>query len=290
MQIVALEINGQLVDGEVIRAVAQTLKPRHVHLFTDLDPIAAEMQLRELAREDVIERVLLEQEAAKDKSPIPPAALETRLQQFRATSSGQASCITPMNEETIVEQVKAELRLDRLIGKVIGKVSRPKPKEVSDYYHSDPDRFQAPELVRAAHIVKNVDENQNEAVALAAMEDIREKLQAGADFAELADRFSDCPGAGGDLGYFPQGQMVPEFDAVVFNMVIGEVSDIFRTPFGFHIAKLLDRTPAGVPPLAEVREAIEDGLYRAKQERAIREFVERLRSKANIREIRTASK
>jgi parvulin-like peptidyl-prolyl isomerase len=287
MQIVALDINGELVDDAVIRAEAQMLKPRCAEMFAELDPITAEMQVRELAREQVIERVLLRQEADKDLSPIPPAVLEEALNQFRLASSGESTCITPMNEDSLIEDVKAQLRLDRLLGKIIGKVAKPNPKEVVDYYRNNPDRFEAPELVRAAHIVKNVDENNTAAAALAAIEEIRGKLEAGADFAELAGVFSDCPGAGGDLGYFPRGQMVPEFDEVVFGLQAGQVSKIFRTPFGFHLAKVLDRKPAGVPSLAAVRDTIEDGLYRAKQERALREYVERLRAKAEIREIRT---
>ena len=59
--------------------------------------VAAEMQLRELAREQVIERVLLQQEADKDLSLIPPAAVEITLHQFRVASSGGSTCITPMN-------------------------------------------------------------------------------------------------------------------------------------------------------------------------------------------------
>jgi parvulin-like peptidyl-prolyl isomerase len=283
----ALEINGERIEDAVIRTEAQLLKPRCAEMFAELDPIAAEMQVRELARGQVIERVLLQQEADRDASPIPPEALEGALNQFRLASSGESTCITPMNEESLLEDVKSQLRLDRLIGKIIGKVARPKPKDVVDYYRKNTERFEAPELLHAAHIVKNVDENNSEAVALAAIQEVRGKLEAGADFAELADTFSDCPGAGGDLGYFPRGQMVAEFDEVVFGLEDGQVSEIFRTPFGFHIAKVLDRKPAGIPPLAEVRDVIEDGLYRAKQESALHDYVERLRSKAQIRDVKT---
>lgn len=284
----ALEINGELIEDAVIRAEAQALKPRCVDMLAELDPISAEMQIRELAREQVIERVLLRQEADKDLSPIPPKMLEEALQQFRQASSGGSTCITPMNEETIIDDVKAQLRLDRLIGSIIGKVSRPKPKEVNDFYRRNTDRFEAPELLHAAHIVKNVDENHDEPTALAAIEEVHRKLDAGADFAELADAFSDCPGAGGDLGYFPRGQMVPEFDEAVFALETGQVSKIFRTPFGFHIAKVLDRKLPGLLPLNYVRESIEDGLHRAKQETVLREYIDRLRSKAQIRDVKAS--
>lgn len=283
----AIDINGELIEDDVIRSEAQLLKPRCAEMFADLDPITAEMQLRELAREQVIERVLLQQEADKDLSPVPQAALEAALNQFRAASSGGSACITPMNEDSLIEDAKAQLRLDRLIAKLVSKVSKPKPKDVVDYYRRNIERFEAPELVRAVHIVKNVDENTSEAAALAAVEEVRRKIESGADFAELADAYSDCPGAGGELGYFPRGQMVHEFDEAVFDLEIGQVSEIFRTPFGFHIAKLLDRKPAGVLSFQEARDTITDGLHRAKQEAALREHVERLRSNAQIRAVKT---
>src|ERR1700737_4820932 len=99
----ALEINGELIEDAVIRREAQLLKPRCAEMFAELDPIAAEMQVRELARDHVIEQVLLRQEADKDVSPIAPAALEEAFNQIRLANSGGSTCITPMNEESLRE-------------------------------------------------------------------------------------------------------------------------------------------------------------------------------------------
>lgn len=72
--------------------------------------------------------------------------------------------------------------------------------------------------------------------------DIYDSIIAGADFAEMAKRYSDDGSAqsGGDLGWFPRGQMVLEFDRKVFNMKSGEVSEPVRTQFGWHIIKLME--------------------------------------------------
>ena len=144
-------------------------------------------------------------------------------------------------------------------------------------------------MARAAHIVKNVDESHPEAAARAAIEEVRARLEAGAEFAEVADTYSDCPGSGGDLGYFPRDQMVDEFSDVVFALRIGQVSRVFRTPFGFHIAKLLDRRPAGLQPFEDVRARLEDQLHRMKQQRALEDFIERLKARAEIREVKRAA-
>ena len=74
--------------------------------------------------------------------------------------------------------------------------------------------------------------------------EIKEKIQAGADFADMAREFSSCPSGrnGGDLGQFGRGQMVPEFDAVVFSAPLNEVQGPVRTQFGYHLLEVTSRS------------------------------------------------
>ena len=139
--------------------------------------------------------------------------------------------------------------------------------------------------MHAAHIVKNVDEGTSEEAAKEAIERARIGLQAGRSFEEMADEFSDCPGSGGDLGFFPRGQMVEEFDAVVFSMSAGEVSDVFRTPFGFHIVKLHARRPAGVLPLDAVGDQISELLLGQKKQKLVEQHLDALLAKAEVVEV-----
>jgi peptidyl-prolyl cis-trans isomerase C/foldase protein PrsA len=156
---------------------------------------------------------------------------------------------------------------------------------VTEYYRKNKEQFRRPEVVRAGHIVKNVDESVDEATALATIQKVQEELKAGANFEELADRSSDCPGSRGELGWVSRGQMVQEFEDMIFSLKENAVSDIFRTTFGFHIAKVYERKPEGISDFAEVHEAIEKSLHRQKQERAVENFLDRLRAKAVIQEL-----
>ena len=97
-------------------------------------------------------------------------------------------------------------------------------------------------------------------------------------------KYSDCADSGGDLGYVTRGQLVEEFEDVVFNLNIGQVSDIFRTRFGFHIAKLYDRRPPAIPPLKEVKDQIVEQVVEQKREQALGEYLDALRSKATVEE------
>lgn len=71
------------------------------------------------------------------------------------------------------------------------------------------------------------------------IEDIRQKLEEGADFGELARAHSDCPSGaeGGDLGFFGRNQMVGAFEEAAFGLTVGATSDVVETPFGFHLIR-----------------------------------------------------
>src|SRR5258708_32226597 len=91
----AFTVNGELVEDSVIRAEASALRPRYQEVAQNMDPVEAEKQLREWSRENVIERVLLRQEAAGDPDPISAAAVEDTLQSLRAqAANGPGELIT----------------------------------------------------------------------------------------------------------------------------------------------------------------------------------------------------
>jgi len=75
-------------------------------------------------------------------------------------------------------------------------------------------------------------------------EDVKSQIEAGADFAELAAEHSKCPSGrnGGELGEFSPGQMVKEFDDVVFSADVGKVHGPVQTQFGFHLIEITNRT------------------------------------------------
>lgn len=123
-------------------------------------------------------------------------------------------------------------------------------------YQAKPERFKAEEQVRVRHILIEGKDDKAQAKA----QEILKALRSGADFAALAKQDSIDKGTadkGGDLGFFARGRMVPEFDAVAFDLKkSGDISDIVTTQFGLHILQLQDRRPAGQQPFEEVRDAL----------------------------------
>ena len=136
------------------------------------------------------------------------------------------------------------------------------PQDAQDYYEDNAQQFSTPEQVRASHILLKT-EGKDEADVKKLADDLAAKAKAGADFAALAKEHSEDESnsaTGGDLDFFGRGQMVPEFDNVAFALEPGQVSDPFKTSFGYHVVKVADKRAATSRPLEEVRAQIEDQL------------------------------
>ena len=267
-------VNNEKVEDSLVRDEERAIRPHLYEAMQGETPAAIETRVREWARENIVERVVLRQAALADPEPISPEAIDAELR--RAQPEGQAA-LDRNNIEIL-------LRIQRLMDRATANVAPPRNKDVVEHYRKHRQSFQSPERVHAAHIIKNVDERTNEATALAAIQEIHLQLAGGADFEELADKHSDCPGRGGDLGVFAAGQMVPEFDSVVFALQPGEVSEPFRTSFGYHIAKIYEKRLAGVAELNDIRPELEKYLFEHKKSRAAEQFTDRLLAKADVRE------
>ncbi len=288
----ALIINGERIDDSVIQQEEQSLRSQMQRISTEngarqeVDLAELEKNAPDWSKENVIERTLLRQEALKDTETIPTEEVDQAVEEVKKRYGGDDKQeASPVSDEDIRREVETRLRLDRLVAKITAKVSPPKNKEVAEFYRKNREQFKIPERIHAGHIVKHVDDGVDEETARAKVEEARQALEAGGVFEELADKFSDCPGSGGDLGRFPRGEMVEEFDQVVFGMKPGEVSPIFQTVFGFHIAKVYERSAEKLRPLGEVREEIQKQIHGRKENRAIENFVDALRAKAEVREV-----
>jgi peptidyl-prolyl cis-trans isomerase D len=143
------------------------------------------------------------------------------------------------------------------------------PAEIEQHYNQNIDQFSTPEQVHALHILLKTDskdskDGKDDAAVKAKAEDVLKQAKApGADFGELAKKYSEDEGSktrGGDLNFFGKGQMVPEFEKVAFELQPGQVSDLVKSQFGYHIIKVLEKKAATTKPLAEVKDQIGEQL------------------------------
>lgn len=173
-----------------------------------------------------------------------------------------------------------DIAINRMMQAEIAKLQPPTEAEMKDYFDKNPDEFRG---IRASHILirtEGADEDAKKK-ARAAAEDVLKQAKAGADFGELAKKHSSdgSAQAGGDLGFFTKGRMVPEFSDAAFALQPGQVSDVVETQFGFHIIKVTERKDV---QFAETTDKLRAFLSQKRQQDAQQAFLNDLKSRAKI--------
>ncbi len=271
-------VNGQVVTEQVIGEEHQRIA-RDPQWQTITDEAERARNMRAAAEASAVDRTLIEQLAESDPRPIDPALVEKELDRLK-TQSGVRS---GFDDAFVRPRLERDLRVRRIGSELIADSPKPSLEDVEAFYHANAPNFHQPELFKAAHIVKYVNRGQSREQALAGMEIALAELERGDPFAEVAGRHSDCSDKGGDLGEFPAGHMVEEFEREISSVEPGQRTGIFETGFGLHIALLNARTPAGQASLERVRADIERVMtYQNQHETYFRKIGE-LRSRAYIR-------
>lgn len=285
----ALYINGEKIDNEDIQIEVERLRPHYEQVFASNDKKEKtdyEKQLHDWSRENIIERVLLRQAAAKDKELVSQDQIEKQYAAAVEQAGGEDKLLENLDSQA--DQAKADvavdIKLQRLIMQIAQSAPKPSAKDIEKCYQGNPEQFTIPEMVRASHIVKHPEGKGKPEALRKELEEILAEIKEKDNFAEMASKHSSCPENGGDLGFFSKGQMVPEFEEIVFNMEPGDVSEIFETQFGLHIAKLTSRRSPILCPIEEVHEAIEKKLTQEAQQKELEKYVDAEKEKAKIEE------
>ncbi|MQA29062.1 MAG: hypothetical protein GEU82_04375 [Luteitalea sp.] len=154
------------------------------------------------------------------------------------------------------------------------------PADVERAYNENIEQYSTPEQVRASHVLLKTEGNDDAAVKARA-EEVLGQARSGADFAELAKKYSEDESNaanGGDLDYFGRGRMVPEFDLAAFAMEPGQISDLVKTQYGYHVIKLTDKKAGTSRPLDEVRQQITDQIAFERAQSQANDLAERLQA------------
>jgi peptidyl-prolyl cis-trans isomerase C len=193
--------------------------------------------------------------------------------------------------EDIREQLKIMqddfLSLEFLKEEVISKIA-PTEEDMSSYYKTHKDEFSTPEMVRVRHILVKVDKAASDDVkkqALERAEAIMKRIRNGEDFAKLAAELSEDPaskGKGGDLGFFPRGKMVPDFEKAAFSLKAGEVGDIILSQFGYHLIKVEEKKAATLEPYETTRERVRARVVDMLKKNALEEYTAKVMKDAGL--------
>jgi len=255
--------------------------------FVGMDRYAAEVQARFQmavpAFEELIRQGLLEEKFRKlvtDGISVGPAELQDEFRNKNEKVKLDYALIKPEDLEAKISTDDAEIRAsyeknkskyqvpERRVARyaVVDVNQIRQGVRVSDdmlklQYQSNIQQYQVPNRVHPQHIllmtVGKTDAEVEEIKKKA--EDVLKQAKKGGKFDELAKKYSEDPGSkekGGDLGWITQGQTVPEFEKTAFSLNPGQISDLVKTQYGFHIIKVLEKETAHTKPFDEVKESL----------------------------------
>ncbi|MPZ18322.1 MAG: hypothetical protein GEV06_10470 [Luteitalea sp.] len=179
-----------------------------------------------------------------------------------APSANEVAAYFEKNREKYRFGVKMKIRFLAIDMPTLGKAVTVSPQDAQQHYDDNIEQYSTPEQVRASHVLLETNE-KDEAEVQKQAEGLLARIKEGADIAAIAKEYSDDPSSkdkGGDLGYFGRGAMVKEFEDVAFSLQPGQLSDLVKSQYGFHIIKVMDKKPAETRPFAEVQNQIVEQL------------------------------
>ena len=236
---------------------------------------------------------VLAQESRARKLDVSDGELETRLAEtkrdFKTDEAfQQALAAQGFSLQQLQRQMRTSMQVSKLIEAEINPKISVQDTEVDAFYKENLERFKQGETVHASHIMIGLPPNADAAAkaqARAKAQALLTQVRGGADFAKLAaEQSNDTRSAarGGDLGFFPKGQMESAFDAAAFAVKAGGVSGLVETSFGFHIIKVHEHRQPRTQPLTEVGGQIKEFLTGRQRDAKLIEFVGQAKAKRKV--------
>jgi len=254
---------------------------------------AARAQLRQAALDALVNKKLIEQKVKELDIRVSDEEVRQAIEDVKKTNNITeenliaALAARGISFDAYKAQLKDQLERLRLISLEVRSKIQVSEKEIQDYFSAHSGNYQVDEAFHARQIFFAIPaaatEDQQKKILEKAEKVLRE-AKSGADFAELAKKYSDDPSGkeGGDLGFLNKGELLPEFEKALISMRVGEVSELVRTSAGIHIIKLEDYREGKTQSLDSAKREVEDLLYKQKSEERFSQWLDGLRKNAAI--------
>ena len=285
---VLARVNGETIGKTDLETAIKNMEQRN-------GPVPTEQRDRVYrgVLDQLVAYKLLIQETKTRNVAIADADIDARVAQIRQQFPNEDTFNKLLEQQHLtLDKLKADARQDMAVTKLISDEIAPKvavkPEDVQTFYTKNPQYFQQGERVHASHILIQAPKDADAATkakARAKADDLLKQARAGKDFAVLAKENSQDPGSaqnGGDLGFFSQGQMVKPFDDAAFSQKPGTISEVVETDFGYHIIKVIEKQPAGVVPLEQAKDQIQQHLEDQARQQQTEVFVNALKAKGKV--------
>ena len=286
-------VNGEIIVLSELRLISQNYM-RQMSGQTKVE--AGNVQMREAEKrilEQLIDEKLVVQEADRLAIAIGEREVDMAIKDMQNRNKlNEAQFAEALAEEGLTmpkyrEQIKGQMKKVRAIDQEIKSRIQVPREEIDAYYEKHANDFNAePEVrIQQLRLIIPPESNQGEIDRIQAQaESILAKIKQGEDFTTLVGLYSQDPSAsaGGDMGVFKRGELLPAIDEHVFSLQPGEVSPVIRTEVGFHIVKVLGRREPTALNEEDRRAEVKDVLFNQKAEELFKEWIAKLRKKAYI--------
>lgn len=276
---VVLTVNGEKITAKQFDKVLNAQKK--IFRVQNFEELKTEelVWIKTRGLNEIIRNTLIAQEIAKENISIEQNVLESNLRKAReGYLEGAFEKTLDLEGISIADwekSIEKKLLTNELIHQQVNSKVSLSDKELRDYYDKNHNEFHKKQQVKALHIMVESEEE---------IRDIQKELRSKQKtFPALAMEYSLGPeGAqGGDLGYFEAGQMPEEFDDV-FKLKINKVSDIIKTPYGFHLLKVVDKIEERKMDFEESKSRVEKILLEYLQDQAFKKWFLKLKQNAEI--------
>ena len=198
--------------------------------------------------------------------------------QFRALLKAEGLTL-----EQVRRTVAERLAIGRLLSRQIRSSIILSEEDIAKYYQANQEKFRRVPEAEIHHALFSIGSDQDEATVRVRVEEVLNKIRAGADFVETARQSAASPGGSGvNLLTVRRGELAPEIEAVAFGLPPGGVSSPIRTAAGFHLIKVEKIRAEPIASLTEVRDAIREQLFQEKFEVKRKEYLASLRARSSI--------
>jgi len=270
MNIIARVFNYEITDTEYRREIDKLKRTKHMD----------RNKLDRFALEKVIDRYLLLYEAVGRGLDVTDQEYEDLLLQiiddFDSPGAFESSMyFTGMNENDIERLIRAKMLIKKYIDDLCCTYCDIPDGELRQFYNEQKEYFTSEPEVRASHILIKGRDSAAESKA----RQIYDSIQNPADFQRISRKCSDCPSKArcGDLGYFQRGSFLPEIEDIAFAMKIGEISQPFSSPYGYHILLLTDIRPAQCVPFDDIKDTLKARLQHINKELKLKKHLDDIR-------------
>ncbi len=287
---IVVVVNNEIITQREVDVMLTPIYGQYRNMYKGEELIRMLEDVREKILKQLIEDRLILSEAKKFNIVIDEKEVDAKIDEMKSKVGSERDLEAMLNEQNLTlnelrARYKEKIMIRKMIDQKVGAKIIITPLDVKNYYNNNKDSFMQPEEVRLRTILIKPDNNRGgDAGALDIMRDIMKRLKEGGGFEGLAKEYSNGPGAedGGLMGYVKKGDLMPQIEEIVFNLKEGEMTGIIKSPLGYHVFKVDEKKVRRARDLVEVRQDIEEFLYREKASQRLKGWIDTLAKSAYI--------